>query len=219
MGMDFWVPCALQDWKLLEFLSLPHCQMWQQDVTAVVTYRRMEQLALWRSFCKSTYRCDFVYEKFPEPIPRQMQRKTRSPTVPFLSLFFLFWGVLAGRIQKNMEVAHLRQRLLDTTSCDALADDEPLIIGKDAPPRLGKCSDPLLQATAEKWKRIYSSFHCPKSWVQIKSTKQKNTESTGHMKKSIKKVYIFRFKFNLFGVKLTFKAISLVLLYIIMYFF
>ena len=30
-------------------------------------------------------------------------KKPRSPTVPFLSLFFLFWGVLAGRIQKNME--------------------------------------------------------------------------------------------------------------------
>lgn len=82
-------------------------------------------------------------------------KKTRSPTVPFLSLFFLFWGVLAGRIQKNMEVAHLRQRLLDTTSCDALADDEPLIIGKDAPPRLGKCSDPLLQATAENETNLF----------------------------------------------------------------
>lgn len=50
--------------KLLEFLLLPHCQMWQHDVTAVVTYRRMEQLALWRSFCKSTYRCDFVTSQF-----------------------------------------------------------------------------------------------------------------------------------------------------------
>ena len=54
-----------------------------------------------------------------------------------------------------MEVAHLRQRLLDTTSCDALADDEPLIIGKDAPPRLGKCSDPLLQATAENETNLF----------------------------------------------------------------
>eukprot|EP00434_Breviolum_minutum_P019519 symbB.v1.2.017217.t1/scaffold1333.1/size124786/3 len=38
-------------------------------------------------------------------------------------------------LQEHLQVAHLRQRLLDTTSCDALADDEPLIIGKDAPPR------------------------------------------------------------------------------------
>ena len=60
-------------------------------------------------------------------------------------------------MQKNIEVAHLRQRLLDTTSCDALADDEPLILGKDAPPRWGKCRDPLLQATAEN-ETIYSSF-------------------------------------------------------------
>ena len=53
--------------------------------------------------------------------------------------------------------------------------------------------------------------------MQIKRTKQKNTESTGHMKK----VCIFRFKFQavLFGVKTYFKAISLVLLYINMMFF
>lgn len=87
--------------KLLEFLSLPHCQMWQQDVTAVVTYRRMEQLALWRSFCKSTYRCDFVYEKFPEPIPRQMQRKHEVQLSHFCRCFFCFGGCWLGEYRKT----------------------------------------------------------------------------------------------------------------------
>ena len=75
--------------------------------------------------------------KYHENTQRTRQK---SPTWPSFGVFVFFPSPPRGGGNRNSEVAHLRQRLLDTTSCDALADDEPM--GKDAHPRWGE--DPSL---------------------------------------------------------------------------